>query len=130
MAGVMLGLVAGTFWGDDDNFPFGPFRMFSTTNQLDGRVDSGEVWAVDAQGREFQVEWEDIGLRRAEIEGQTPRFVEDPEALRHIAEAYAGFNPDAPEIVSVKLLESVQVLEDGRPEGEPTPVLLARWTAR
>lgn len=130
MLGVILGLVAGTFWGDDDNFPFGPFRMFSTTNQLDGHVDSGEVWAVDAEGREFQVEWQDIGLRRAEIEGQTPRFVNDPEALRYVAEAYRTFNPDAPEIVAIKLFESVQVLEDGRPEGEPTLVLLARWSER
>jgi hypothetical protein len=129
LAAVVVGLVVGTFWGDDDNFPFGPFRMFSTTNTLDGHVDAAEVWAVDVAGREFQIEWSDIGLRRAEIEGQMPRFIEDPEALRYVADAYEHFNPDAPELKVVKLRESVQILRDGRPHGEPTKVLLAQWNA-
>jgi hypothetical protein len=130
LVAIAAGLTIGTFWGDDDNFPFGPFRMFSTTNKLDGHVDSAEVWAVTASGAEFQIEWNDIGLRRAEIEGQVPRFIEDPDALRYVADAYEHFNPDAPELVSVKLRESVQTLRDGRPHGEPVSVLLAQWNAR
>ena len=126
---VVLGLFAGTFWGDDDNFPFGPFRMFSTTNQLDGHVDSAEVWGVTAAGEEILLQWEWIGLRRAEIEGQMPRFAEDPDALRHVAEAYERFNPDGEELVAIKLRERVQMLEGGRPAGEPVIVLLAEWRA-
>jgi hypothetical protein len=122
-----LGLVIGTFWGDDDNFPFGPFRMFSTTNTLDGHVDSGEIWAETASGEVFQVEWTDIGLRRAEIEGQMQRFIEDPDALRFVAEAYAHFVPDGPELVAIEFRESRQILRDGRPYGEPEVALLARW---
>ena len=33
-------LLAGTFVGQDDDFPFGPFRMYSTTAQLNGPVRS------------------------------------------------------------------------------------------
>ena len=126
---VIGGLIVGTFWGDDDNFPFGPFRMFSTTNQLDGHVDAAEVWGVTSSGEEIQIEWDQIGLRRAEIEGQMPRFAEDPDALRHVATAYEHFYPEGPELVAVKLRERVQILKDGRPEGEPIVVLLAQWNA-
>lgn len=125
--GVMGGLVAGTFLGDDDNFPFGPFRMFSTTNRLDGHVDAAEVWGITTSGREILIQWNEIGLRRAEIEGQMPRFAEDPDALRHVAEAYEHFNPEGPDLVGVKLRERVQILEDGRPAGDPIVVLLAQW---
>ena len=127
MAAVIIGLFAGTFWGDDDNFPFGPFRMFSTTNQLDGHVDSAEVWGVTESGEEILLQWEWIGLRRAEIEGQMPRFAEDPEALRFVADAYHRFNPKGEELVGVKLRERVQMLEGGAPAGEPVVVLLAEW---
>jgi hypothetical protein len=125
--GVIAGLFAGTFWGDDDNFPFGPFRMFSTTNQLDGHVDSAEIWGVTASGEEILLEWSWIGLRRAEIEGQMPRFAEDPDALRHVATAYDHFHAEGPELVGIKLRERVQMLKDGRPDGEPVVVLLAQW---
>lgn len=127
MFAVVVGLFAGTFWGDDDNFPFGPFRMFSTTNQLDGHVDSAEVWGVTRSGEEILLEWEWIGLRRAEIEGQMPRFAEDPDALRFVAEAYDRFNPQGEDLVAIKLRERVQMLQDGRPDGEPITVLLAEW---
>jgi hypothetical protein len=129
MFAVVAGLWAGTFWGDDDNFPFGPFRMFSTTNQLDGHVDSAEVWGVTASGEEILLQWEWIGLRRAEIEGQMPRFAEDPDALRFVADAYDHFHPEGEDLVAVKLRERVQMLEDGAPAGEPITVLLAEWRA-
>ena len=129
MLGVVLGLLAGTFWGDDDNFPFGPFRMFSTTNQLDGHVDSAEVWGVTSSGEEILLQWEWIGLRRAEIEGQMPRFAQDPEALRFVAEAYDRFHPEGEDLVGVKLRERVQMLDGGQPAGEPIVVLLAEWRA-
>jgi len=85
------------------------------------------VWGVTASGEEILLQWEWIGLRRAEIEGQMPRFAEDPDALRFVAKAYAHFNPEAEDLVAVKLRERVQMLEDGRPKGEPIVVLLAQW---
>ena len=127
MFGVVVGLLAGTFWGTDDSFPFGPMSMFSTTNQLDGHVDSAEVWGITESGEEIRIEWEWIGLRRAEIEGQQPRFEEDPDALRFLVDAYDHFYPEGEDLVGVKLIESVQTLEDGEPVGEPRPVVLAEW---
>lgn len=124
---LITGMLVGTFWGDDDNFPFGPFRMFSTTNKLDGHVDAAEVWGVTRDGKEILIEWEWIGLRRAEIEGQIPLFEKDPDLLQHVLTAYDHFNPDGPDLVGIKLRERVQWLRDGRPEGEPTIVLLSQW---
>ena len=41
---VVLGLLlAGTVWGDDDAFPFGPFRMYSTRNDPNAPVISTRV---------------------------------------------------------------------------------------
>lgn len=124
---VLTGLLVGTFWGDDEHFPFGPFRMYSTTNQLDGHVDAPVVWGVTESGEEIQLQWEWIGMRRAEIEGQIRRFEKDPDALRYVDEAYDHFYPEGEDLVSIKLREEVQILEDGRPVGEPLVVLLAQW---
>ena len=43
-------LLAGTAWGQDDHFPFGPFRMYSTADDPDGAVLSTYLQAVDADG--------------------------------------------------------------------------------
>ncbi|MDX6200027.1 MAG: hypothetical protein QOJ79_3178, partial [Actinomycetota bacterium] len=70
-AGVVFGLlVTGTVIGQDDAFPFGPFRMYSTRDDPDGRVVSTRVEAVDETGRVLVVPDAAPRLRRAEIEGQ------------------------------------------------------------
>ncbi len=35
---VAVLLTAGTVWGNDDEFPFGPFRMFSTSTPAGSAV--------------------------------------------------------------------------------------------
>ena len=39
---VLVALLAGTVFGDDVHFPFGPFRMYSTTDRIDAPVNSPE----------------------------------------------------------------------------------------
>ncbi|MBK5229531.1 MAG: hypothetical protein JJE05_13625 [Actinobacteria bacterium] len=122
----LLVLVVGTFFGDDDSFPFGPFRMYSTRNSLDGFVNSPEFVGITTDGEEVPVSFQVLGLRRAEVEGQITRMVEDPDLLGLLAEAKEELDPGAPELVELRLYLRVTDLEDGYPAGE-TVELLSTW---
>ena len=131
-AGFLVGLallVAGTVAGQDDHFPFGPFRMYSTADDPDGRVLSTYLQAVDDEGRVVdRVGEHDIGLRRAEYEGQLSRVVEQPEILGELADVFAERHPDRPPWVEVSVVQTAYELVDGVPTRERTRVL-ATWRA-
>jgi hypothetical protein len=112
---VIVALLAGTFVGQDDHFPFGPFRMYSTTNKLDGRVNSAVLEGISTTGERFEIEFNWLGLRRAEIEGQIPIIERDPSHLRHVAEAYERFHPEGPDLSRIELKYEISRLRDGVP---------------
>ena len=131
-AGFAVGLcllVAGTVAGQDDHFPFGPFRMYSTADDPDGRVLSTYLQAVDDEGAVVsRVGERDIGLRRAEYEGQLSRVVESPEILGELADVFSERHPDRPRWVEVSVVQTAYELVDGVPTDERTRVL-ATWRA-
>jgi len=130
-AGAVIALaVAGTFVGQDDHFPFGPPSLFSTRNELNGRVDSAQLTFTLADGtvRPIAIDSHTVGLRRAVAEGLEEHFVARPQLLRHLADVYEKFNPSEPEIVAVELLERTTDLEQGQPVGRPTMRALAAWS--
>ena len=110
---VLGAVMVGTLWGDDDSFPFGPFRMYSIANRTSGQITSAFVEGVRAGGEEIRMDPSVLGLRRAEIEGQLPRFVAHPEDLRYILEAYRQKNPDAPKLIELRLMQEVNTLREG-----------------
>lgn len=112
--GVCTALLAGTLWGQDDEFPVGPFRMYSTRQRLDGRVSWYEVRVVTPAGEEVMLGTTRLGLRRAEVEGQLPRLLDEPELLCLLSDA-ADVDFD---IVEVRLVKRSRPLQDGRPTGE------------
>jgi hypothetical protein len=120
-------LVTGTLVGQDEDFPFGPFRMYATRQRLDGRTSWYRIEAVTASGEVVFVPGAAYGLRRAELEGQIPRFVDDPAMLGELAVAYAARRPDEPSLVEIRLVRRSQQLADGRPVGEPTDEDVAEW---
>jgi hypothetical protein len=122
-------LLWGTFWGTDDHFPFGPFRMYANASATNGVVRSARVEAVDETGHRFKLSDASTGLRRAEIEGQMPRFREDGDRLEAVADAFHARHPDAPELVLVEILQRRYHLVDGEPSGEVTEVQVAAWAA-
>ena len=126
---LVLLVLAGTFVGQDDDFPFGPFRMYATRDDPDGEVRSARVEAVDRAGRGRTVDERSTGLKRAEVEGQTRRFLAEPETLGLLAEAHARLRPDESPLVEVRVVERSHVLRDSRPTGEQTERVVARWTA-
>lgn len=124
---VLAMLVAGTFLGQDDHFPFGPFRMYSIRNKHDGKVRGAVMEVVDAEGRAAAVEIrsDQVGLRRAEIEGQLDRFERDPSLLRHLVHAYEELHPSE-RIAVLRLYYETTRLANGQ-VGPVTRTLVAEW---
>ena len=111
-------LLAGTAWGEDDHFPFGPFKMYARATRPDGRVAAPVLGAVDGDGRRRDLRPVEVGLRPAELEGQLPRLKADPALL----------GPLAPEdAVEVRLVSRGQRLKDGRPDGPVRDVVVSVW---
>lgn len=126
---VVLALVtATTLWGSDDFFPFTPFKMYANSMDLDGWVGSTRVEGVNTEGERFSLTEADTGFRRAELEGQKSRFIEDPSLLEYIAEAYENANPDEPELVTVEIIERRYRIEDGYETDEVIEVVEASYT--
>ena len=125
-ATVLLTLLAGSAWGEDDHFPFGPFRMFSRTTKSTGRVTASRIEAITADGRTITIADARLGLRRAEVEGQIPRFRRDPALLAHLVDAYERFQPDGPELVELRVVNDISRLTDGRVTSRETR-LVAAW---
>jgi hypothetical protein len=126
---VALLTLAGTLVGQDDDFPFGPFRMYSTRDDPNGTVLSTRVEAVDAAGRVRVVDERATGLKRAEVEGQVRRFVAAPALLGALSRAHEALQPDEPPFVEVRVVETRYRLRDSRPTGEQTERVAARWRA-
>lgn len=126
---VALLVLAGTLVGQDDDFPFGPFRMYSTRDDPDGTVVSTRVEARDATGRLRTVDESSTGLKRAEVEGQVRRFVADPSLLGALARAQRRLQPDEPAFTELRVVELRYRLRDSRPTGEQVQTVVARWTA-
>jgi hypothetical protein len=125
--GVLVALFAGTFFGNDDSFPFGPFRMYSVANKTSGLIRATELEGVTTAGRHLDIGFARFGLRRAEVEGQLERFIGEPADLELLVEAYETRNPDGPVLSELHLVEEVHRLERGRPV-ETTETRLATWT--
>ena len=123
--GVVLALLlGGTVWGTDSDFPFGPFRMYSTRADPDRPVVSTSVVGVTADGDEVRLSGGEVGLRRAEFEGQLSRLVDQPELLGLLAGSYAEGHPDAEPLVAVRVVQRRHALDDGRRTGEVTESVL------
>jgi hypothetical protein len=119
--------LAGTAVGQDDDFPFGPFRMYSTRDAPDGTVVSTRVEAVDVAGRLQVVDERSTGLRRAEVEGQVRRFRDDPELLGALSAAHDRLRPDEPPYAEVRVVERVYQLRGSRPTGQESERVVASW---
>lgn len=124
---VLALLLAGTVWGDDDAFPFGPFRMYSTRNDPNTPVISTRAVGLTAAGEEVRLSGGQVGLRRAEFEGQLQRLREHPELLGLLAEAFEEAHPDAPELVEVQMVHRKFELADGKPTGDYTDTVVVEY---
>lgn len=125
VVGVLV--LAGTVWGTDDDFPFGPFLMYSSAPDPDADAPDTRVEGVDAAGRVVVMTESNSGLRRAEIEGQQQQYIDDPDRLAKVATAYHDRTPAAPELTEVRIVIRWQGVEDSRPTGTSRDEVVVRW---
>ena len=123
---VVFGLViAGAFVGTDHDFPFGPFRMYSTSGRSTGAVRTAALkgwW----RGDEVRVQSEKVGIRRSELEGQYRRFVDDPRMLAALARA---FGDEGVRLDRLQLIVVIRRVVNGHRVGRSTHDVLAEWRA-
>jgi hypothetical protein len=124
---VIALLLAGALWGDDDHFPFGPMRMYSTTNAPSGRVQVIRFEGVTQDGQTVDVSTGSFGMRPAEIDGQMDRFRSDPGLLRHLVTAYERISKDEARLVELRLVIGVHRLRNRRSVSYSEDVV-ARWS--
>jgi hypothetical protein len=120
-------LLAGTLIGTDDDFPFGPFRMFATTNEWSEPISIARAEVTDATGRTVELTPANSGVRRAEVEGQLHRFRTEPSALAGLADAYRAHNPAAPALRAVTVLLRHHEISRSGPTGRYTDEVVATW---
>jgi hypothetical protein len=123
---VLVLLAAGSLWGSDDDFPFGPMRMYATSTSPSGRVAVTSVYGTTDDGEDVMVSPEAIGMRGAELEGQLPRLTRHPELLGALARSYRDRFPDRPPFVRVRLQRDYKDLEDKQVVREYS-VVVADW---
>lgn len=122
-------MIAGNQWGEDDHFPFGPFKMYSSSDPPDKPIPDTRVLAVNAAGERIRLSLGNTGFRRAEVEGQIPRLEANPRLLAALAEAYHRYRPDRPRIVRIEIVVRWWELDGVRTTGEYVDETKVVWTA-
>jgi hypothetical protein len=120
-------LLGGTLWGSDDDFPFGPFRMYAGVNPPNEPAPDPRIEGVTADGSVVLLDERRTGLRRAEVEASQDAFARDPALLRKVLEAYEKRNPQAAPLVEVRYVNRLHEIRSGRPTGKWTDDVLATW---
>ncbi len=131
LAGVAALLTYGTVAGQDDLWPFGPLRMYATSSG-----PTGAVSVVAIQVRHGTEAWRDapltpgeVGMNRAEVEGQIGRIQADPRLLGELAAAHARLRPGDPAWSWLRLVRRSAQIVDRRPTGGTSDLVLLTWSA-
>jgi hypothetical protein len=130
LGGLTALFLLGSVVGQDDWWPFGPWRMFATSSAPSGSVIA---FAVQVQ-TEQQPDWHDvelspasIGLNRAEVEGRSGVIEADPQMLGTLAASHARLRPHDAPWTAVRLVRRETVLADRVPTGELRESEIALW---
>jgi hypothetical protein len=126
-AAVVVVTVLGTVHGQDNWFPFGPFRMYSTRDNPNAPVKSTLMQGITPTGKRITINGTETGLRRAEVEGQLGRFERNPALLATIADAYQQRH-DGATLSAIEIVVRNYGLHGGAATGHYTQKLLARWS--
>ena len=125
---VLVLFCVGSLVGDDPWWPFGPWRMFSTSQAPTGAVVSTEMQVQTA----LSPEWRAAGItpNRAEVEGRLRQIAADPTMLSTLAASHARLRPDDPRWTGVRIVQRHMVIVDRVPTGQDTVDVLATWGGR
>lgn len=123
---LVAATLASSVWWSDDAFPLAPFRMFAYGNRPDTVVRTTRLDGHLETGEEVRLRWEDIGLRRADLEGQThPNRRVPDENLEALARVYNEHHD--PDVVHLQVVVRRVKLVDGVPQPGETLTVIGDW---
>lgn len=123
---LIVTMVGASLWGTDDAFPLAPYRMFSYANKQDGVVRSLRLEGSLETGEYVRIDPATIGLRRAELEGQTPFGRRLPDhKLAALAAAYNERHDT--EVVHLQVVQRSVRLQGGEPQPGEELLVLGDW---
>jgi hypothetical protein len=128
---LAAGYLGGSVVGDDHWWPFAPWRMFSTSTAPTGTVTASALEVQTASNPQWHgtgLNPANVGLNRAEVEGQQPELRADPDMLGSLAESHARLNPGSEPWTGVRLVRRSTVIEDRQPTGETISRVVVEWT--
>jgi hypothetical protein len=109
---VLVVVLAGTVFGSDDDFPVGPFHMYSSRTNPNSISRQLRVQVVLASGQVRDVTNEPGAPRRAELEGRVGQLQRDPAELGKLAPLYTA-HVDGP-VRQLRLVWENHPLHDGK----------------
>jgi hypothetical protein len=112
VAVVLVALAAGSLFGSDDDFPLGPFHMYSTRTSPDSIARELRVQLVTSSGRVIDVTNAPGAPRRAELEGRIGELQHDLAAVHRLAPLYVAHVSQP--ITEFRLVWENHPLLDGR----------------
>jgi hypothetical protein len=129
LAALLLGtvlIVRGSVIGNDVEWPFAPMSQFAFRVGQNDQIRATFLQArtTDGEVKLIAISINNLGLARAEIEGQQPRLIREPNLLADLAASYARLHPGQPELAQLWLNERVTVLRNGRATGEHVQTLV------
>ena len=132
---ALLLITVGTVHGTDDDFPFGPLRMYSTRDDPNGQISQAVVEAHATNGSNFDVTNTAGAPRRAELEGRFAEFSSNPTAFNVIGPQYVTTSGrirghSSSVVLDITLVRRVYQLRDGRRSGPAVDQVIATWIRR
>ncbi len=123
--GTLL-VVWGTLFGNDVDWPFGPMSQFAFRVGRDDAIRSTFLQARTSKGNVMVVPItvSNLGIARAETEGQQNAIIRDPRLLGDLASSYHRLHPTEPGLTQLWLRERVTVLRNGRDAGQHVDTLV------
>jgi hypothetical protein len=124
--------LGGTFVGQDDWWPFSPWRMFSTSTAPSGSVTALRIDVLIGDDPTWQpapLTPSAVGLNRAEVEGRIPEITSHPEMLGTLAHSHSRLRPDEPAWRAIRVVRHEVQLANRAPTGVVRDTTLAQWSA-
>jgi hypothetical protein len=129
---LTAGFLAGSVVGQDDWWPFSPWRMFSTSTAPSASVVSLRIDVQSGADRSWQpasLNPHTVGLNRAEVEGRIPEITSHPEMLGTLAHSHSRLRPDEPAWRAIRVVRHEVQLANRAPTGVVRDTTLAQWSA-
>jgi hypothetical protein len=130
VAGTVL-ITLGTLVGSDHDWPFGPMSQYAFRAGPDDAIHSTFLQARTVQGDVIMVSLTpgNVGMRRAEVEGQHGAMQLHPALLGELATSYHRLHPDRPALEQLWLIDRVTTLHRGQVTGHSQRTIVA-WPGR